>query len=122
MKITAPPIYRMLGFHAAGDVGGMTLYTSKDKGLVIFPATTPKVPPSRRQTHQRNRLRLIALLWQALDADQRDAWNKAAIKANLRISGYNLFTFTLFTRDRAIAATVAHRTKTALHIPHHIPL
>jgi len=122
MKITAPPIYRLLGFHAAGDVGGMTLYTSKDKGLVIFPATSPKVPPSRRQTHQRNRLRLVALAWHALTAAARAAWTTAAAHANLRISGFNFFTYTLLTRDRSPARTVAANTHIPLAIPDDIPI
>jgi len=121
MKITAPPIYRFLGFNTQGDVGGMTLYTAKDKGLVIFASTSPKVPASRRQTHQRNRLRLVALAWHALPAGERATWAAAADKANLRISGFNLFTYTILTHDRGPARTVAANTHTTLAFPDDIP-
>jgi hypothetical protein len=121
MKITAPPIYRFLGFNTQGDVGGMTMYTSKDKGLVIFAATSPKVPASRRQTHHRNRLRLVALAWRALSAGERDTWAAAAHKANLRITGFNLFAYTMLTRDRGPARTVAANTHTTLNFPDDIP-
>jgi len=122
MKPTAPRLYHFLGFNTQGDVGGYTCYTARDKGLVIYPATSPKKPQSRRQLHQRNRLRLITLSWHALDPDQRGAWNAAAVRGRLRISGYNLFTYTMLTADRGIARTIEHQTRQSLYIPTPIPI
>jgi len=121
MKLPTPPIYAWLGFHAAGDIGGMTLYTAKDKGLVIFLATSPKKPASIWQIHHRNRLRLVATLWYNLLPEHRAAWTRAATKARLRISGFNLFTFTLLADDQGPARTVSSQAKTPLTFPGRIP-
>lgn len=117
MKPHAPRLYHFLGFNTQGDVGPYTLYTAKDKGLVIYQATSPKQPPSRRQQHQRNRLKLAALAWHALTQKQRDDWHDAGMKANLRISGFNLFCYAMLTRDEGPVQTIASNTRTPLALP-----
>jgi len=110
MKPSHSALFRFLGFNTQGDIGGLTMYRSKRKALIIFASTSPKEPPSRRQIVQRNRLRLVGRQWQALPADERRRWELAARLAHLRVSGFNLFTYWLLRNDRAAVATIEHQS------------
>lgn len=99
-------ILRFLGFNTQGDLGPYTFYTSKRKGLVFFQKSPPLEPPSLAQIHQRNKFRITGFIWQALAAEQRATWLKAAHLADLQITGYNLFTYYVLTEDVAAIETV----------------
>ena len=99
-------ILRFLGINTQGDLGPWTFYTSKRKGLVFFQKSPPLEPPSRKQIHQRNKFRLVGMIWQSLTVDQRKAWELASKRAHLQITGYNLFTYYILSNDAATIATV----------------
>ncbi len=99
-------ILRYLGFNTQGDLGPWTFYTSKTKGLVFFQKSPPLEPPSRAQIHQRNKFRLVGMIWQSLTVDQRKEWELASKRAHLQITGYNLFTYYILTSDAAAIMTV----------------
>ena len=119
MKLTPPPIYSFLGFNTQGDIGPFTTYHSARQDQVWFLATSPKMPASSRQHHQRNRFKIIAFKWNAMHANQRKNWTTAANRARLRISGYNLFTYTLSRADLEPARTISHQTGLTLTIDGH---
>ena len=91
MKTIPPSIFQFLGTNTNGDLGPYTFYTSARKRLVVFPKTWPKDPATYHQTLYRNRWRHAAARWRALDANTKLLWKTLAQKANLTISGYNLF-------------------------------
>jgi hypothetical protein len=109
----APKLYQYLGMNTQGDIGPYTMYTAKDRRLVIYLRSPPKKPASPSQIHQRNLFKIVAMQWWALAPGDRAAWNAAAIRARLRITGYNLFAYALLTRDTAAVATVS----ALAHIP-----
>jgi len=121
MKTSAPMIYRFLGFNTQGDIGPYTLYTGKRRQLVIYLSTRPKKPPSSRQDHQRNRLRVLARLWQTLSAAEREAWELAVRAAHLRITGFNLYTYSVLRADRAAVHTIEQQSGISLTYPGNEP-
>lgn len=112
MKPTINPIWRFLGFNTQGDLGGVTMYTAHDKGLVFFLATSPKKPESDRQRHQRNLFRLCADTWFLFSLSDRALWETAARRANLRISGYNAWVHVQLKHDLAWYATLCRQSHT----------
>jgi hypothetical protein len=99
-------LLKFLGFNTQGDLGPWTFYTSKRKGLVFFQKSPPLEPPTLLQIHQRNKFRLAAYIWRSLTQDQQERWSDAAEKANLRITGYNLFVFWICKQDDTAIRTI----------------
>lgn len=104
-------ILRFLGYHATGDLGDFTFYTSKRKGLVWFVKSPPLEPPSPLQVHQRNKFRLVGYLWRSLTPQQRQNWTLTQDRANLAITGYNLFTYYITTGDAPTIHTVERQAR-----------
>lgn len=103
-------ILKYLGYNATGDLGPWTFYTSKRKGLVFFVKAPPLEPPTLRQSHQRNKFRIVGMLWRSLHPSLREAWTATQDRANLNITGYNLFTYYILKHDRAAIETIEHQT------------
>jgi hypothetical protein len=110
-------LFTVLGFRSQGDIGPLTMYTSKRRRLVVYLQAPPKTPPTRRQLHQRAKLLHAAFLWRTLSLEEKATWSRAARKAHLRISGYNLYIFSVLTLDPSAAATVARQAHCDLHFP-----
>ncbi len=98
--------YRGLGIRAQGDIAGMTVYRTKRGKQVIFPKTRPKSPPGPLALRNQNRFRLATAAWLAIGVDGQASWKKAALRANLGITGYNLFIAWQMKRDRAAIKTI----------------
>lgn len=109
MKPAHNALWRFLGFNTQGDLGPITFYTSKDQGLVIYLSTSPKKPQSARQRHQRNRFRAAAQTWNLFSRAERQAWERAAKKARLRISGFNAWIHINLSEDLAWYATLSRK-------------
>jgi hypothetical protein len=91
MKTIPPSLFQYLGTNTNGDLGPYTFYTSHRKRLVVFPKTWPKDPATYHQTLYRNRWRHAAIRWHSLTPQTRADWRRLGKKANLTISGYNLY-------------------------------
>ena len=100
----------LLGLRPTGDLGPLTGYTSKRGKPVWFLKAPPKKPPTGWQIHQRNLFRQIARHWNELPALDRLDWQRAAERAHLNITGYNLFVYFHTTRDRHAIATVEQQS------------
>jgi len=105
---------RMLGFRPTGDLGPLTIYTDKRGNIVAYPKAPPKEPPTYYQIRQRNRFRLIARLWNAMTAEQRDRWNTCANHSGAAIAGYTLFAWYQLKHDTAAIATLQRQTHVTL--------
>ncbi len=97
---------RFWGWNTQGDFGPWTFYTDKRKGLVYFVKAPPLEPPSLLQTSVRNAVRLSAYTWRSLSAAQQRAWQTAATRAHLQITGFNLFTSWNIKKDDAAIHTI----------------
>lgn len=106
MATLSPNLLPIMGFNPNGDLGPFTIYRTKRRGVVWFPRSPPTKPASYLQRRQRNRWRFAARTWSASTPTIRANWNTAADLANLRISGYNLFTYWQTTKRRDIILTV----------------
>lgn len=114
MRIDEPLLFRVLGWNTQGDLGPYTFYTSKRQGLVWFPKSPPKKPPSSDQVHQRNRFRAAAAAWRSLPQPQREAWELASKRAHLSCHGYNLFVYYQLRKDVAAIRTIERQTGVTL--------
>jgi hypothetical protein len=107
-------ILKVLALDLNGDVGGLTTYTNRRHKIIAFPQAPPTVPPTPNQIIQRARLRTIALAWLALGAPQRAMWRVAATRANLSISGWNLYAACKMRKDWSYAQTIENQTHIVL--------
>lgn len=110
MTLVYQPLIRFLGLYPSGDLGPLTIYTSKRKGIVYFAKAPPKELPTVLQRRVRARLTLAAWLWTMLPETARQAWLLAARKANLRITGYNLYCYWVMTDNLAAIKTIERQT------------
>jgi len=103
-------LLNLLGFGPTGDLGPLTGYTTKRGRPVWYLKAPPKTPPTQYQIHYRNLFRLVAMAWQSLPPGKRADWLAVSRRANLRITGYNLFLWYHHTRDTAVIRTIEHQT------------
>lgn len=98
------------GFAIQGNIGPFTVYQSKHRKPVWFltPATSP--PPVYARYLQMLKFRHIGYYWTSLTAATKAKWAAIATKANLRISGYNLFVHWYLTHDTAAIETLQRNT------------
>lgn len=112
----------MFGWNCQGDFGPVTMYTAADKGLVVFLKAPPRCPPTPNQTMIRGRFKRIATTWATLTQPQRDQWEELTIRACLRITGYDLFTYYQMRRDVSAVETLEHQTGIKVTKPDYIAL
>jgi len=113
-KLTGRFIPALLGFRPTGDLGPLTIYTSKRGKIVAYPKAPPTSPPTFHQLRNRNRFRLVALLWSNLLPAERNQWTLAAHRTGASITGYNLFVFYQMTHDEPPIRTIERQTHTTL--------
>jgi hypothetical protein len=101
---------KFIALELNGDIGGVTTYTNRRHKIIAFPQAPPRVPPTPNQIIQRARLTAIAAAWRVLGAPQRALWRVAATRANLSISGYNLYTVCKMRYEWSYAQTIEHQT------------
>lgn len=106
-----------LGFVAWGDIGPLTMYTSKRGKLVVFPKTWPKGEVSEDQLAQRAKFTAAAAAWQELTPLKRAQWDLASRRASLCMHGYDLFVHWHTLGDNAAIATLERQTNTSLLPP-----
>ncbi len=99
-----------MGLNPSGDLGPFTIFRTRRLGVVWFPRSPPKRPPSFLQRRHRNRWRFAARAWSNMPAEDRQLWLLAARLARLSISGYNLWIHHQTTADAAAVRTVARIT------------
>jgi hypothetical protein len=114
MKTDARKFHNLLGMAIQGDLGGITLYRNQYHHLVTFAMTWPKEPASVLQTRNRIRFRVIAATWSSLPQALRTSWLQVAARANLRITGYDLFTYYMLKADHGTIHTLEQQTAISL--------
>lgn len=107
-------LIKLMGWNTQGDLGGLTVYTSQRKKLVVFPRAPPLNPPSIDQIYQRQRIVAAARQWRMLPLEKRQAWLRAARRASLKITGYNLFVFWSTSHDDAKIRTIERQSGESL--------
>ncbi len=93
MAQAIPPLVNWLGLSVTGDLGPLTIYTSRRRRIVMFDKAPPLVPQTIRQLIMRDRWRAAAQAWQAQTDEDREQWRRAARLANLSLPGYQIWIF-----------------------------
>lgn len=99
-----------LGWQPTGDLGPLTGYTTQRGKGVWYLKAPPKTPATPWQARVRKRFALIATLWRKLQPEQRADWLRAATKAGLSITGYNLFVWYQWSQDHQAIHTIEHQS------------
>jgi len=122
MKSMATNLMHLFGWNTQGDWGPLTMYTASDRGLVAFLKAPPRCPATPNQIQTRDRFVKIGQSWATLSVEQRAAWETLSLRANLRITGWNLFTYYHMRRDANAIRTLERQTGTQVFCPPFIPL
>lgn len=117
MKTASIPMLRLIGMKCQGDIGDMTCYTSRRNKVVWFLKSPPKEPPSFEQQEIRQKFSDAGEGWRALSDAERNLWNLAAQRANLRITGYNLWVYFFVKLDWWALRTIENQTGITLVSP-----
>jgi len=108
----------VMGYNVQGDVGPMTLYTTRRGRVVVFDKSPPLTPASYAQLVNRNKWRLIAIAWRSLTPQQRADWELATRSPRLTLTGYNLWVWYNTVGDNATLATIERQSGVTLTPKH----
>lgn len=109
-KRKTPEWLQCLALYVSGDLGDLTLYTTKRGLIVAFPRTSPDKPPSAAQVLQRNRFRAAVLSWQASTPTDRSNYEAVTQRLKLPLTGQNLWLHFAFTHDDAARNTLQRQS------------
>jgi len=107
----------ILGMNVQGDIGPLTMYTSRRRKLVVFLRAPPLNPPSQTQEIMRDLFRNYAAAWRAAGQAVRDQWKQATQRANLSLTGYQLWVWFSRTRDEPALRTIERQSSLTLTRP-----
>ena len=110
MQALPKNLFPLLGCTTNGDFADVTLYKSRRGRLVIFLKTWPKDPATYHQTVHRNRWRHAGIRWRALPQSVRDDWLRISKRANLNVTGYNIFMYYILNKNIHTIETLEHQT------------
>jgi len=111
-----PAIFNLWGWNPTGDFGPLTIYTAKNKKPVFFLKAPPTKPATARQRFVRDRFGYHAAWWSQQTKTVKDLWERAAKKAHLRMTGYNLWQWWHWHRDRAVLDTIQRQANVDLNL------
>lgn len=100
----------MLGCTVSGDVGPYTVYTDRFGKKVWFPKSPPKSKPTELQLAVRRRFTTAQHQYMQLSAAEKKLWESLTRKANLCLTGQNLFIHVAMMWTFAMLATIQHQT------------
>ncbi len=106
----------MMGWNPTGDFGPLTMYTAKNKKPVMFLKAPPTKPPTTRQRIVRDRMGYYAAWWSKQSLEVKAQWELTSKRAHLRMTGYNLFQWWSWHRDRQVLATIQRQANVNLNI------
>lgn len=105
-----PDMIAFLGLTVTGDLGPLTIYTTRKNHIVFFPKSPPEKPPSPAQLVIRERWRRAAGQWKTLSIGDRQTWERIVQKAGMRITGYNFYISLFVHPDPGAKLTVENQT------------
>jgi len=109
-------ILALLGFSCTGDCGPWTFYTSERKQIVFFARMPALNPASPLQLLQRQAWTAAAVAWKNKTPQQRADWEAAVRRTSCKITGYNLWVFTITTGRTDAMQTISRQAGIALSI------
>lgn len=102
--------WNLIAARLAGDVGGVTIYTDRFGRKTVYPIAPPDKPPSSQQTTLRTRFQTAQQAWKALTTQEKANLENACRKANLRLTGQNLYISAAMTDGNANVQAIGRQT------------
>lgn len=78
--------------------------------MVVFPRSPPLNPPTIEQIFQRQAFVAAAAEWRLQGPETRAKWKRAARRAALKITGYNLWVYWRCTNDQETIRTIERQS------------
>jgi len=108
IALALPP--HLFGMQVSGDIGPLTIYTDRHGRKVAYPKSPPKSPPTEMQLQVRGRFSQSQAAYMSLSAADKLDWETLVRRANLCMTGQNLYIHvaTMLTFD--FLDTLMHQT------------
>lgn len=107
----------IIGLIVSGDVDGITIYTDRHNRKVAYPKAPPKEPPTQMQVDVRARFGSAQAEYMGLSPLQKAAYEELTKKANLCMTGQNLFIHVAMKRTFGTLTTLEEQTGVAVEPP-----
>ena len=122
MNSFATSFHRTWCMTIQGDMGPLTFSTATNGNLIAFLKAPPRCPPTPNQEMTRERFRRVAESWATLTPTERIQWETLSVRACLRVTGYDLFTYYHMKRGLSIVQTVERQTNLTVTKPDYVDL
>jgi len=103
----ADPLLSILGLRMAGDLGPLTLWTSRFRAVLAYPRTKPRKPPTHWQQAQRIAFSAAAAAWRYADPATKARLRRFCQKTRPPYTAYNLWLSICLKPDPHIEARIA---------------
>ncbi len=107
----------LLGFTVSGDIGGLTAYTDRFGKKVFYPKSPPKEPPTAMQVVVRTAFKNAQAEYSAKPPSVKYDWECLANRANLCMTGQNLYIHTAMVHDFDCLDTLMRQTGVTVDHP-----
>lgn len=107
----------LIGLIVSGDLGRLTIYTSKRLKKVWFPITDPPNPPTDLQVWTRQKFSNASKLYRCLSDDERSQLKRCCKKLALVCTGPALWTCLCFRPDETFRQTLQRQSGISLPNP-----
>jgi hypothetical protein len=105
----------LLGLNVSGDLGAYTLYTNRNRKLVVYPRSPPQVPATPQQLAQRARFAAAIANWTAAPAATKYAYEAITLRLSIPMTGLNLWIALSFRNDQQLLDTLTRQS--AIYAP-----
>jgi hypothetical protein len=111
----------MLGIVVTGDLGPLTVYTTRRGRKVSYPRSPPTCPPTQSQLHQRARFADAQAAWARLDAQTKASWEQICLRLSMCATGQNAYMSMALTPNNAGLMDAISRSGITVPTPPPIP-
>jgi len=95
----ADPLLSLLGLRCSGDLGPLTLWTSRFHAVLAYPRAKPKKPPTPTQQAQRVAFKMAAAAWRECPEAVKDRYRRYCKITHPPYTPYNLFLSVMLKPD-----------------------
>lgn len=107
----------VIGLIVSGDVDGITIYTDRHSRKIAYPKAPPKEPPTPEQVAIRARFKAAQAEYMTHPLPKRELWENICRRANLCMTGQNLFIHVAMKHTYASLDTLMRQTGISVNPP-----
>lgn len=112
-----PTLNGLLGTNVSGDLGELTLWTSKRGRLTAARKNPPHLPSSPDQLYQQDRFRQAQAYWSGRPTAEKLAWEAITFVLSLPLTGQNLVISLALRGDKASLDTLIAQSGVSVPMP-----